>query len=285
MKSHLGTLRTAAVLAAIGAAAVGCSSGGSGSSSSSSGGSGGTSAAELLSASAKNAASIKSFTATVDLHGSGSGSTGATSVVGTLSEQRQPTQLIQITTKSAEAAGINAGAITVIETPSAIYTKIPSMSSLTGGKPYLMIPMSQAKGGVLGPLVNEAQSSDPLDATQLLGGATDVQKVGTATINGVSTTEVKGTVPISEALAKLPAALRSKVGQSFQQQGISQFQFQVWIDGQNNVRKSIYSYAGKASTVTSTTTITSINRPVTISIPPSSQVSQLPGGNSGLSGL
>lgn len=283
MKSHLGALRTAAVLAAVAAAAAGCSSGGSGSSSSSSGGSGGTSVAELLSASAKNAASVKSFTATVDLHGSGSGSTGATSVTGTLTEQRQPTQLIQLATKSAEAAGINAGAMTVIETPAAIYAKIPSMSSLTGGKPYIEIPMSQAKGGALGPLVNEAQSSDPLDATQLLGSATNPQKVGTATIDGVSTTEVKGTVPVSEALAKLPASQRGKVGQSLQQQGITQFQFQVWIDGQNNVRKSIYSYVGKSTTVTSTTTITSINQPVTISAPPASQVSQLPGG--GTSGL
>lgn len=279
----MGALRTAAVLAAVATAAVGCSSGGSGSSSSpSSGGSGGNSPADLLSASAQNAASIKSFTATVDLHSTGgSGSTGATNVTGTISEQRQPTQLIELTTKSAEAAGINAGAITVIETPSAIYTKIPSMSSLTGGKPYLEIPLSQAKSGTLGPLVNQAQSSNPLDAAQLLGGATDVQKVGSATVNGIPTTELKGTVPISAAIAKLPAKTRSTVGKGLQQAGIDHFDFQVWLDGQNNLRKAVYTYVGKNTSMTDTTTITSINQPVHISIPPSSQVGKLPSSASG----
>lgn len=271
MKSHMGALRTAAVLAATAAVAAGCSSGGSSSS-------GSSTAASLLSASVQNSQAIKSYSAAISVQASGgsvSAGVGNVSMKGTYTEQVKPTQLIQLNTDSTQAGGVNIGAMTLLVNSSAIYMKSSSLSSVTGGKPWLEVPLSYAQSGALSSLFSEAQSSNPLSSAQLLAGSTDAKTVGTATVNGVSTTEVQGTESPSAALAKVPAALKSQETQAFQQLGITQIKYQAWIDGQHNFRKIVVNEIGK-TTITVSSTITSINQPVKVSVPSTSQVSQLP---------
>jgi hypothetical protein len=176
--------------------------------------------------------------------------------------------------------------MTEIVSPSAVYMKNASLASLTGGKPWLKIPLTGSTGGVLSSLLNQAQqSSNPLSATQLLAGSTNAKKVGTATIGGVLTTEVQGTVPVSAVLAKIPAALKSQVKQGLQQLGVTQIKYRAWIDGQNDFRKVVVSEIGKATTYTTSFTITSINQPVHISVPSPSEVGRLPSSLTSGSGL
>lgn len=284
MKSYMGALRTAAVLAAATAtvaAAAGCSSGGS----SSAGGS--DNATEMLSASVQNTQTIKSYTAALSVQASGgsvSAGVGNVSMNGTYAEQVKPTPLIQMTTSSTQAGGMNVGSITLVMNSSAVYMKSPEFSSLTGGKSWLEVPLSSAQSGALSSLFDEAQSSNPLTATRLLAGSTDAKTVGTATIDGVSTTEVQGTESPSAALAKVPAALRSQETQAFQQLGITQLKYKAWIDGQHQLRKMILNEIGK-TTATTTFTITSINQPVNVTIPSASQVGKLPSGATSTPGL
>lgn len=67
-----------------------------------------------------------------------------------------------------------------------------------------------------------------------------------------------------------------------EKQGIGQLQFQEWIDAQHNVRKAIITEVGSTVSEKITMTMNDINQPVSITAPPSSQVTNMP--TSGLSG-
>lgn len=277
MLSHLKVVRAAAVLAAAAAAAAGCSSGGSGAASSSSGA--GANPSQELAATVKNAQNTNSFAATMSMQANDSSAgVGAVSLNGKVSYERQPMVMTEVDMASVQAAGANIGPMSVIETPSAVYMKMPMMSQMMHStKPYLEIPMSELKSGsAISALLSQAQSSNPLSVAQLLGGSTDVKKVGTGTVNGVAVTEYEGSEPASAAIAKLPANLRSSLGQQVQKAGIEQIKFQAWVDGQHNIRKMIANETGKNMNETITFTVTSVNQPVQIAMPSPSQVSKIP---------
>jgi hypothetical protein len=115
----------------------------------------------------------------------------------------------------------------------------------------------------------------------MLSSSTNVKKVGTATVNGVPTTEYSGTYPVSAGLAKLPAASRSKIAAQLQQLGLTTEHFTVWLDDQQQVRKVVSSAKGTSESVASTIVVTSVNHPVTATIPPASQVSTVPASELG----
>ena len=61
--------------------------------------------------------------------------------------------------------------------------------------------------------------------------------------------------------------------------------FDAWIDGQHQVRKIITTEAGSSTRITTTIVITAINQPVSIRLPPASQVATAPSGLGSLGGL
>jgi hypothetical protein len=112
--------------------------------------------------------------------------------------------------------------------------------------------------------------------------------VGTATINGVPATEYTGTYPITAGLSKLPSATRSKIASQLKAMGLTTEHFTVWLDGQQQVRKVVSSAKGSSEQVTSTVVVTSVNQPVSATVPPASQTAKVPaselGGSSSGSG-
>jgi hypothetical protein len=53
--------------------------------------------------------------------------------------------------------------------------------------------------------------------------------------------------------------------------------FRIWIDGQHRVRKETEVESVNGMTINTTVTITAINQPVNITIPPASQTFSQPG--------
>jgi hypothetical protein len=143
--------------------------------------------------------------------------------------------------------------------------------------------LSGSSGIDLGSLFGESDTSNPLTQAQLLAGATDVKKAGTGTVDGVAVTEYTGSYALSAAIAKLPANVRSNVNSAFKQAGLQSgtAKFTVWIDAQNIVRKDITVIDSSAFHETLTTTVTSVNQPVTVTAPPASQVYQISTGDLG----
>jgi len=234
------------------------------------------SAAKAVQVAAQHAQSVTSFAATMAVQTSG---TQTVSLSGTMEERTQPTPLLVINFGSFSLMGQTVpGGIQEIINSNAIYLKMAELSQMAG-KPWVKMPLSgitKASGVNLSQLFQQAESNNPLVETQMLASSTNVRKVGTATIDGVQTTEYTGSYPVSAGLAKLPASVRAKLEPQLQAMGLTTQTFHLWLDNQQQVRKVITTDQGTKEQTTSTVNITSINQPVTVSLPPASQTATVP---------
>jgi hypothetical protein len=240
-------------------------------------------AAEAVKQAAAQAQKATSYAADVSVQTTG---TAATTLSGTLQQQTEPSPLAVASFSSVTVQGQQVqGGIEEILNRSAIYLKMATLAKQTG-KPWIEIPaseMSKVSGASFSQLLQNG-SNDPLVQAQMLASSTDVKKVGTATINGVATTEYTGTYPISAGLAKLPAASRSKIASQLQQMGLTTEHFTVWLDDQQQVRKVVNSARGTSESVASTIVVTSVNQPVSVPVPSAAQVATVPASELGGSG-
>ena len=174
-----------------------------------------------------------------------------------------------------------------IMTPGALYLKLGMLSGITG-KPWIKISdagLKHGSGATIGQLLQGIENANPLAQTTMLTASKDLRKVGTQVINGVQTTHYTGSYPIAAAAARVPAALRPLTGPILKSIGIKTVHFDVWIDGQHQVRKIITTEAGSSTRITSTILITAINQPVRFQLPPPSQVAAAPSGLGSLGSL
>lgn len=263
----------AAICAAAAITAAGC---GSGAAKVGSSGGQGTSASQALALAASAAQKVNSFAADMTISSSG---TFSSHLSGTLAEQVKPTLLAR-ETFSLKAAGITVpGGMQTLLTGNAVYLQMKTLQQVSG-KPWVKLSFSSMKGktGVsLAPLVHQLEGSNPLAQTQMLPAASGVHRVGTATINGVATTEYAGTLDVGKSLAKLDPSLRKLVGPALQQTGVTTSRFHVWVDAQHQVRKLAQTEVGSNTNISTVMTITAINQPVHVQAPPASQVASLPG--------
>lgn len=237
---------------------------------------------------AQTASGASSFTGTMALQvtpKTNAASGDSTSMTASFAEQTHPS-LAEVTIGTLRAAGTSLpGGITEIVTPSTLYLKWSLLAQeLHLTKPWLAVPlsaMSKSSGVDLSQLLSQAESSGPLTESQLLAGATAVRKVGTSTLNGVAVTEYTGTLPMDKGLGFVSASIRSELKKEIAAEGITTAHFTVWIDGQHTVRKAIVTEDGTTATTTITTTVSSLNQPVNIQAPASSQTAPLPSGGLG----
>ena len=176
-------------------------------------------AAEAVKQAAAQAKTASSYAADVTVKTTG---TASTTLSGTMQQQTTPSPLAVADLGSVTVQGQPVqGGIDEIINSNGIYIKMATLAKQTG-KPWLEIPVSELNkvSGVSFSQLLQNGSNDPLLQAQMLASSTNVKKVGTATINGVPTTEYTGTYPVSAGLAKLPAASRSKVAAQLQQMGL-----------------------------------------------------------------
>jgi hypothetical protein len=136
-----------------------------------------------------------------------------------------------------------------------------------------------SKSGVnLSQIMDQATANGPLADSQLLAAATSVRRVGPGSINGVPVTEYTGTIPLSSALSHFSGGLKTMMEQLKSTEGITRETFTIWVDGNNVLRKAVTTATGPGMTETTVMTITSINQPGSIAVPPASQTASLPKG-------
>ena len=111
-----------------------------------------SSAANTITALASNAMGVKSFVATLEIHASGS---VAADLSGTLIEQAQPSQLVDVhTTVPSGLEAILAGDMA--------YLKIGALTQ-NAAKPWVEVPVSgltSGAGASLAPVIQQLQASD-----------------------------------------------------------------------------------------------------------------------------
>jgi hypothetical protein len=112
-----------------------------------------------------------------------------------------------------------------------------------------------------------------------------VHRVGTGSIGGVAVTEYTGTLSLSKGLDYLSGSTKTQLKQAIASAGFKTATFTVWIDGQNVIRKYNVTETGTTVSETIGITLNSINQPVSITAPPASQTTTIPGSDlSGLAG-
>jgi hypothetical protein len=282
----MSRLAAAGAIVVIAAGVAGCASGGSpagkpGTTSTAAAAQTPEQAIELAASAARD---INSFTATMSIQGS-TGSSGSSSeafdLAGTISEQNHPSLLEEADYSTFSAAGQTIpGGMSEIVNSSSLYMKLAILTQeLHTTKPWIEIPFSaltKASGVDISSLFGQLETNSPVDQSQLFAGAENVKVGGAGVVDGVPVTEYTGTVSMSMALGKLPASLRTTFGQDIEKASISSVRFTEWVDSQHQVRKTTVTESGSAVTETITTTITSLNQPVNIQVPPPSQTTPFP---------
>ena len=192
--------------------------------------------------------------------------------------------------------------IDVVGDPTAVYVGSPAVSSLTGGNRWLKIDVpkdtSSTDSATLGVLSNPSQLLGLLSS---VGG--QVTTTDNVDLNGVPTTEYRTTVTLSELASKAGltagSTLGARVAKILDQLGNTTVPVTAWVGADGYVRQlsasldlSKLTPAGLAGDLvsgslggssagqsTSSTTVTvgfsHYNEPVTVAVPPASQVTDV----------
>jgi hypothetical protein len=266
--------RTAMLSAAAAAAALlaaGCSSGGGSHPAASS-----MSAAQAITLASHQAAQVNSFASTLNIQMSGS-VTGT--MTGTMQIRKQPSLLVDANFSTLKANGQDVpGGMQEILTGSTLYLKMAALAQELG-KPWASLQLSELKQGAgvnLSQITQQVQNNNPMTDAQMLTSASNLRSVGTQTIGGVATTHYTGTFAVSAGLAKLPASVRGAEQKQLQGLGIKDIGFNAWVDAQHQIRKIEVTEHGSSIQVAATMQVTSLNQPITVSLPPASQVKAIP---------
>jgi len=251
------------------------------------------SALDAVKLAAKTTNGATSFTATMGIALTVKpGATGATATSGdidmdaTFAERLHPSLIVQMTISSmGGTGGSTLSGLTEVITPATYYFKWAYLTSLLHlSKPWVAMPVSQvskSSGMNLSQLFSETTGNNPLAESQILGGATSVRQVGTGTMDGVPVTEYTGTLSIDKSLSDLSGSVKTQLEQAVASEGFTTATFTVWIDGQHRVRRDVVIETGKDVTEKVDVTLTSINQPSSITVPPAGQTAPLPSADAG----
>jgi hypothetical protein len=177
--------------------------------------------------------------------------------------------------------------MTEIFVPPTTYIKLPADVSDSGGsglpkgKSWIALPDGMAgdsgAGGLLGPLDGNADPADLL--ASLTAAASSVTKLGPSVIRGVPVTGFALKIDPAKAGATVPSADRAAVVAFLKSLGAAEIPVDVWVDGQNLVRRERLSLAMPSGSgapagtkLTWTTDFYDFGVPVRVSAPPASQV-------------
>lgn len=275
-----GRNRWLGAVAAVGAAALvavaGCSSGASTPTSHGSTGGKPLTARQAIRLAANASAKVNSLTAKLSVRGGPAGTVSG--LTGSMQIQVKPTLLLQAKF-NVSGAGASNSQLEEIVTKDTIYFKDSALARASG-KPWIKIKFSQLSGRLginFASLVQNLESSNPLAQTRLFAVSKNIHAVGTQVVNGVRCTVYKGSYEPLAALASLSPSLRKVLGPMLRSMGAQPAQFTAWIDGQHLLRKAITHEVIGGQEATTVYTVTSINQPITVAIPPASQIGSVPG--------
>ncbi|WP_217919673.1 LppX_LprAFG lipoprotein [Actinomadura sp. BRA 177] len=166
-------------------------------------------------------------------------------------------------------------------TDNVLYAKVPQLAQfVSNGKPWVKIDVNQVAqrtGFDVQGLVNQVQKVDPAEQTKMFTGSKDARRVGTETVDGVQTTHYTGTVTVEDALNRLDAQAREKVGKWLpKDRANGKINFDLWTDGDNLPRKIVSKANGSQGETGSVTVLYSdYGDSFTVNAPPSDQVGEL----------
>ncbi|MFI8926566.1 DUF6612 family protein [Streptomyces sp. NPDC053474] len=139
----------------------------------------------------------------------------------------------------------------------------------------------QGAGKPAGASMSSQAEKNPAQEAAFLTGSKDVEKVGEEKVDGVETTHYKGTVTLADLRADLKdedaktRASRTKNIEKFEDMGIEKLSMDMWIDGDDRAKQFRTQGDADKGKFDMTITFFDVNKPVTVTAPPKSQVMDL----------
>ena len=179
--------------------------------------------------------------------------------------------------------------LTEIFLPPTVYIKGPTdggASALPKGKTWVAMPDtlvsgSPAAGGLLGPLGGSGSPAGLL--ASLTAASSNVTRLGPSTVRGVAVTGFALKIDPAKEAARMPAADRAISEAFLKSLGLTEIPVDVWVDGQNLVRREKVtlalpsgSGAPAGTSIVMTTDFYDFGVPVHVSAPPASEVAKEP---------
>lgn len=201
------------------------------------------------------------YTLTEQLPSSGKLSVTGTGSFNTSPEQGQLNMHVSapgISGLGSDASALSKLSLSLVLDNKVIYVKLPSslsskLSTYTDGKPWVSVNLAQLAStssipGLSNLLSGQTSPTNPTGSLQELQAAssTGITKVGSATVNGVATTEYKATLNLAKLSQRLPAAKRRLLTQdlaSSRKLGITTIPVDVYIDSAHLIRRLILNYS------------------------------------------
>jgi hypothetical protein len=233
-----------------------------------------TEAQEALSKASQKTGDVKSFHAT--LLSSTVLSGRQTQLKGDLAVRLQPSPAMKLNIPAINAAGKRTAGMEEILIGDDLYLKIPALTK-QAGKPWTKLSLSKmgsAAGINVENLQNQGSQANPALNAKLLTASKDAHVVGKEKVDGVSTTHYQGTFSLADAVAKLGSEQRAQAEKLFGQSGLDKLVFDVWIAKDQLPRRlTLATPPGAKLTTNTTLDYVDFNKPVSITPPPASQVS------------
>ena len=159
----------------------------------------------------------------------------------------------------------------------------PEAAKEMDGKSWLKFDLeAMGAGDDLNQLGGAARAEqNPATESTFLTGAEDVEKVGTATVEGVETTHYKGTVALADlekTLGDEDEATREKRQESLEQyekMGVDELAMDMWVDGDDRPKQFRMRGEADKGPLDMTITFLGINEPVKVAAPPAEDTADL----------
>ncbi|MEU8796089.1 hypothetical protein [Spirillospora sp. NPDC048819] len=247
------------------------------------------SAAQVLGKAAEKTDQVDSFKADLSMQMTGS-EDGDVTMNGDMQYRMKPDLAYRMHFGEMMVAGRQMGGGEQILLGSNIYIKLPSLPGGGGssGKPWIKMSLDEIgkKAGVnFDKLLQQSQQMDPVQNTKLLTASKDAREVGKENVDGVETTHYTGTYRIEDAVAKLPPESQEMYRTGMAQTGMENMHFDLWVDDQQLPRKVALKSQGTAvGALNMTIKYHDFGKPVQITAPPESQVTDFGEMLNGLGG-
>lgn len=232
-------------------------------------------ASQILQKVSQRADNTDSYKARIAMKGT-IGTSGAIRMRGTMYARVRPTPAWRMRLTQAAVNGrATPGGMDALQIGDTIYLKSPTPA---GGKPWLKLSVSKTarQSGLDGGMLKQNQQMDLVMLMKLLTSSKDARKVGAETVGGVATTHFTGTYAVTDALGKLDARTRQQAQSLYRGLGMDKLGFDLWVDGQQVPRKLVTkTLPGSKTRLTTSLVFYDIGKPVSISPPPASAVSDI----------
>jgi hypothetical protein len=227
-------------------------------------------AAQAIALASQKTATVDSYKVAVTAAGTGE---VAAKLHGTIQIKLRPQLAATGTLDSASVKGQSVpGGERAILLGDYFYAKVPSQfSQLTGGKPWVRFSISQASKQAGVNLDSVVKRANPAEQTKIFTGSKDARRVGTESIDGVTTTHYQGTVTPEQA-GKLDPQAQQAFKQFYQRSGANKVTFDLWVGKDSLPRKLVTKVTADKGTASSTMIFSDYNKSFSVSAPPASEV-------------